>query len=127
MTPEQYLMQVRDINLRIRSLNGELLDAENENDEEYAKLLKEQIQKDIDRFKELKLRIRSEIGKIKDHKLSALLTNYYVRDMSWELVAAELNMNEKYVRDKLRVKAIKAFAAEYPNYFMKIPKSPKKP
>lgn len=124
MTPEQYLMQVRDINLRIRSLNGELKDAENENDEEYAKLLKEQIQKDIDKFKELKLRIRNEIGKLKDHRMSALLTNYYVRDMSWEMVAAELNMNEKYVRDKLRVKAIKAFAAEYPKYFVKSPEKP---
>lgn len=124
MTPEQYLMQVRNINLRIRSLNGELKDAENENDEEYAKLLKEQIQKDIDKFKELKLRIRNEIGKIKDHRMSALLTNYYVRDMSWEMVAAELNMNEKYVRDKLREKAIRAFASENPTYFTKSPKKP---
>lgn len=34
MTPEMYLMQVKDIDLRIRSLKEELKDAENEHDEE---------------------------------------------------------------------------------------------
>ena len=118
ITPEEYLLQIRNIDLRIRATQGELFDAENENDEEYANQLKKLIQKDLDKLKELKLRIRNEIQQLPDHRLSALLTDYYVRDMSWERVAAELNMNEKYVRDKLRVKAIKAFAAEYPKYFI---------
>lgn len=118
ITPEEYLMQIRNIDLRIRATQGELSDAENEEDIDYANQLKDQIQKDLDKFKEIKLRIRSEISQLKDHRLSALLIDYYVRDLSWERVAANLNMNEKYVRDKLRVKAIKAFAAEYPKYFI---------
>ena len=54
MTPEMYLMQVKDIDLRIRSLKGELKDAENENDEVYAEELRKRINEDIKRYKEIK-------------------------------------------------------------------------
>ena len=49
MTPEDYLMQVKDISLRIRSLEGELSDAKREKDTEYAAELERRIKEDIER------------------------------------------------------------------------------
>ena len=58
MTPEDYLMQIKDISLRIKSLEGELRDAEAEEDAEYAEELSARISADIVRYKELRLRIQ---------------------------------------------------------------------
>ena len=58
---EEYLSQVKDIDLRIRSLEGELHDVEAEQDVEYAEELKSRITTDIAAYKEVKLIIREEI------------------------------------------------------------------
>lgn len=119
MTPEMYLMQVKDIDLRIRSLQGELKDAEKECDEEYAEQLRKCIRKDIEHYKELKLRIREEIQQIGDSKLGTLLTEYYVRGRSWEQVGETIGIKDpKWVRTRLREKALKLFAARFPKYFL---------
>ena len=119
MTPEMYLMQVKDIDLRIRSLRGELKDAENEKDEEYAEQLRKRINEDIDKYKELKLRIRDEIQQIGNARLSVLLTEYYVRGRDWEQVAESLDLKDpKWVRTTLRERALKLFAGAFPKYFL---------
>lgn len=119
MTPEQYLMQVKNIDLRIRALEGELHDAEKENDTEYAEELREHIRSDITKHKEIRLRIRDEIQQITDHRLSTLLVEYYIRGKSWEQVAEALNVKSvKNTREHLRAAALKAFAAQFPKYFL---------
>ena len=119
MTPEMYLMQVKDIDLRIRSLRGELKDAENEKDEEYAEQLRKRINEDIEKYKELKLRIRDEIQQIGNARLSVLLTEYYVRGRDWEQVAESLDLKDpKWVRTTLRERALKLFAGAFPKYFL---------
>ena len=119
MTPEDYLMQVKDIDLRIRSLKGELQDTEAEGDTEYAEELRRRIRANISHFEELKLTIHDEIQQIGDHKLSALLTEYYIRGRTWEQVAETLGVRSvKNVRECLRAKALKLFAAQFPKYFL---------
>lgn len=119
MTPEMYLMQVKDLDLRIRSLQGELKDAENENDEEYAEELRKRINEDIKHYKESKLKIREEIQRIGNIRLSVLLTEYYVRGKTWEEVARMLDLKDpKWVRTTLRERALKLFAAAFPKYFL---------
>jgi ElaB/YqjD/DUF883 family membrane-anchored ribosome-binding protein len=119
MTPEMYLMQVKDLDLRLRSLKGELNDAENENDEEYAEELRKRINDDIKRYKESKLKIREEIQQIGNARLSVLLTEYYVRGRTWEEVARMLDLKDpKWVRTTLRERALKLFAASFPKYFL---------
>lgn len=119
MTPEDYLMQIKDISLRIKSLEGELRDAEAEEDAEYAEELSARISADIVRYKELRLRIRDEIQQIGDNKLSCLLTEYYVRGKTWEMVAEALGVKStKNVREGLHAKALKLFAATFPKYFL---------
>ena len=118
MTPEMYLMQVKDIDLRIRSLKEELKDAENEHDEEYAEQLRKRITEDIEKYKGLKLRIRDEIQQIGDTKLSILLTEYYVRGRRWEDVTEAVGMKSvKNVREGMHTRALKQFAAQFPKYF----------
>jgi len=119
MTPEDYLMQIKDISLRIKSLEGELHDAEAEEDTEYAEELSARISADIARYKELRFRIRDEIQQIGDNKLSCLLTEYYVRGKTWEMVAEALGVKStKNVREGLHAKALKLFAATFPKYFL---------
>lgn len=119
MTPEDYLMQVKNIDLRICSLQGELHDAEKEKDSDYAKELRKQIEDDIAKHKELKLRIRNEIQQLPDNRLSTLLIEYYVRGKSWEQVAIALGLkDEKNVRNALRPRALKLFASYFPKYFL---------
>lgn len=122
MTPEDYLMQIKDIGLRIKSLEGELHDAEAEDDTEYAEELRGRISADIARYKELRLRIRDEIQQIGNNRYSTLLTEYYIRGRTWEQVAEALNVKSiKNTRENLRAAALKAFAAHFPKYFIKIP------
>lgn len=119
MTPEDYLMQVKDIDLRIRSLEGELHDSEAENDTEYAEELRRRIKVGIAKHKELKLRIREEIQQIGDNRYSTLLTEYYIRGRTWEQVAEALNVKSiKNTRENLRAAALKSFAAHFPKYFI---------
>lgn len=120
MTPEDYLMQVKDIDLRIRSLEGELHDSEVIEDLEYAQELRQRIEKDKKRYELIKLRIRDEIQQIGDNKLSALLTEYYVRGRSWEQVTEALGVRSvKNTRENLRAAALKKFAEKYPQYFIR--------
>lgn len=119
MTPEDYLMQIKDIGLRIKSLEGELHDAEAEEDIEYSEELSARISADLARYKELRLRIRDEIQMIGDNRLSCLLTEYYVRGKTWEMVAEALGVKSiKNVREGLHTKALKLFAATFPKYFL---------
>ena len=119
ITPEDYLMQVKNIDLRISSLEGELHDAEKEHDTEYIEELKQHIQADLQRYKEIKLRIRDEIQQLPDHKLSTLLTEYYIRGKTWEMVAEAIGVKDaKWVRTRLHEKALKLFAGTFPKYFL---------
>lgn len=119
MTPEDYLMQVKNIDLRLSSLEAELRAANRERDTEYAEQLREQIKTDIECYKELKMRIRSEIQQINDNRLSTLLMEYYIRGNTWEMVAEAIGIKDsKWVRTRLREKALKLFAATYPKYFI---------
>lgn len=119
MTPEEYLLQVKNIDLRIKALEGELHDAEKENDSEYEEKLRSDIKRDLEKYKEIKLRIRNEIQQIEDHKLCTLLTEYYVRGKSWEQVAESINVKSiKNTRENLRAAALKKFAELYPQYFL---------
>lgn len=119
MTPEDYLMQVKNIDLRLSSLEAELRAANRERDTEYAEQLRERIKTDIECYKELKMRIRDEIQQINDNRLSTLLMEYYIRGNTWEMVAEAIGIKDaKWVRTRLREKALKLFAATYPKYFI---------
>ncbi len=119
ITPEDYLMQVKNIDLRLSSLEAELRAANRERDTEYAEQLREHIKTDIERYKELKMRIRSEIQQINDNRLSTLLMEYYIRGNTWEMVAEAIGIKDsKWVRTRLREKALKLFVATYPKYFI---------
>lgn len=119
MTPEMYLMQVKDIDLRIRSLQGELKDAENENDEGYADYLRKKIGTEVEQYTKTKIKIHDEIMQIKDNKLGTLLSEYYLRGKSWEQVTHAIGHSDpKWVRTRLREKALKLFAANFPEYFL---------
>lgn len=118
ITPEDYLMQVKNIDLRISSLEGELHDAEKEHDTEYAEELKQHIRADLQKYKEIKLRIRDEIQQLPNHKLSTLLTEFYIRGKSWEDVTAALGMRSvKNVREGLHKKALEAFERKFQKNF----------
>ena len=119
ITPEEYLMQIKDIGLRIKSLEGELRDTEAEEDAEYAEELSTRISEDIARYKELRLRIRDEIQQISDNRLSCLLTEYYVRGKTWEMVAEAIGVKDaKWTRTRLHDKALKLFTSTFPKYFL---------
>lgn len=112
-------MQVRNIDLRISSLESERMAARRERDTEYAEKLREIIDADLKRYKELKLRIREEILHLPDSRLSTLLMEYYIRGNTWEMVAAAINISDaKWVRTRLHEKALKLFVATYPKYFI---------
>lgn len=114
MNAEEYLEQVKNIDLRIRSLEGELSDSQAEEDTEYAEELRDRITASITTYKELKLRIRDEIQQIKDNRLSTLLTEFYIRGKSWEDVTAALGMRSvKNVREGLHKKALEAFERKF--------------
>ena len=119
ITVEEYLMQVRNIDLRISSLESERAAARRERDTEYAEKLRGIIDADLKRYKELKLRIREEILHLPDSRLSTLLMEYYIRGNTWEMVAAAINISDaKWVRTMLHEKALKLFVATYPKYFI---------
>ena len=119
MTPEDYLMQIKNIKLRIKALKGELKGDEAIKDPAYSTLLRERINADLIKYEALELRIREEIHEIEDHKLSALLIEYYVLGKSWEQVAEALDVKSvKNTRENLRSAALKAFAAKHPKYFL---------
>ena len=118
MNAEEYLEQVKNIDLRIRSLEGELSDSQAEEDTEYAEELRDRIAASITTYKELKLRIRDEIQQIKDNRLSTLLTEFYIRGKSWEDVTAALGMRSvKNVREGLHKKALEAFERKFQKNF----------
>ena len=119
MTPEDYLMQVKDISMSIKCLEGELQDAEKEHDTEYVEDRCEKLRARIRKRKELLSRIDEEIHSLPDNRLSALLGEYYIRGRSWEDVGETIGIKDsKWVRTRLHEKALKLFAAHYPKYFL---------
>ena len=118
MRAEKYLSQVEDIDLRIRSLKGELRDCENEADEEYARELRGRIRTDIEQYKQLKLHIREEIQALGDNRLSTLLSERYIRGRTWEQVTEAIGLKDiKNVRVKIHQAALEAFEQAHPEYF----------
>ena len=118
MRAEEYLSQVKDIDLRIRSLQGELRDYDNEADEEYAQELRSKVYADIEQYKKLRIRIREEIQSLADNQYSTLLSEYYIRGRSWEQVTDAIGKKDiKNVRDNIHGKALEAFEKAYPKYF----------
>lgn len=113
MTTVEYLSQIKDIDLRIRSLEGELHDIADE-DEEYADELSERIRSDVEHLKRVRLMIREQIQGLGDNRSIVLLTEYYVRGKSWEQVAAALNLRSiKNVREGAHRKALNLFEEKY--------------
>ena len=118
MTAQEYLMQIKDIDLRIRSLEGELNDSDAEEDEEYADELRARIESDIERYKGLRTAIREQIQQLRDNRSATLLTEYYVRGRSWEQVAAALDMKDvRNVRRGMHKKALKQFSNLFLNNY----------
>lgn len=114
MNVQDYLMQIKDIDLRIRSLEGELHDSSAEEDAEYADELRDRIEADIERCKEIRIRIRDQIQQLRDNRSVILLTEYYVRGRSWEQVAAALDLKSvKNVREGLHNKALEQFSKKF--------------
>lgn len=119
MTPEMYLMQVKNIDYRIAALEEELRIAENEKDEVYCAELCEKIHEDIQKFKKIKFRIRNEIQSLPDNRLSTLLSEFYVMNKRWEDVTSSIGAKSvKNTRERLKSEALKLFAATYPKYFI---------
>lgn len=118
MTTQEYLMQIKDIDLRIRSLEGELDDSDVEEDEEYADELRARILSDMERYKELRFVIREQIQELKDNRSATLLTEYYLRGRSWDQVAAALGMKSvKNVRTGMHTKALEQFSELFQNIY----------
>ncbi|MBQ8961630.1 MAG: hypothetical protein IJ071_10545 [Ruminococcus sp.] len=116
MSPESYLSQITDIDLRIRSLEGELADIDD--DDDYAHALADQISADLEEAKGLRLKIRREIQNVRDHKLCTLLMEKYVRGRSWEQVADAVDMRSvKHVRGEIHRQALEAFREANENIF----------
>ncbi|MBR4627770.1 MAG: hypothetical protein IKO47_08740 [Ruminococcus sp.] len=114
LTTVEYLSQIKDIDLRIRSLEGELHDTECEADKEYQEELISRIRADIEKYKRIKLTIRQQIQELGDNRSSVLLTEYYVRGKSWEQVADALGMKSiKHVREGMHKRAIELFSKKY--------------
>ena len=117
MNVQDYLMQIKDIDLRIRSLEGELHDSCAEEDAGYADELRDRIEADIERCKEIRIRIRDQIQQLRDNRSVILLTEYYVRGRSWEQVAAALDLKSvKNVREGLHNKALEQFLKKFGKY-----------
>ena len=110
MTTIEYLEQIKDIDLRIRSLEGELHDAEWKVDKEYQEELIGRIKADIDKQKRIRLTIRQQIQELGDNRSIVLLTEYYVRGRSREQVTDALGMRSvKHVREGMHARAISLF------------------
>lgn len=125
MTTEEYLSQVCDIELRIKSLESELHDSEAESDEKYREYLQSQIKSDIEKCKGLKIKIRNEIQSIPDNTYATLLSEKYIRGASWEQVAERLSYSDKkHVSKVLHSKALKAFEKLYENNYKNSPLYP---
>lgn len=119
MKAENYLMQVKDIDLRIRSLQGELKDCDAEDDEDFARELRSRIYSDLEQHKRLKVQIREEIQALGNNLYSTLLSEYYIRGRSWEQVAQALGKKDvKNVRLNIHSRALKAFEKAYPKVFL---------
>ncbi len=121
MTVIEYLNQVKDIDLRIRSLEGELADSCSEDDAEYAEELRSRIEENLAICKELRLKIREEIQHLGDNRSCVLLTEYYIRGRSWEDVAAALDKKSvKHVREGMHQRALNLFSEKYSKIFSEI-------
>lgn len=117
LTTVEYLSQIKDIDLRIRSLEGELNDI-SEEDEEYADELCERIRADVNRLKKVRLMIRDQIQGLGDNRSVVLLMEYYVRGKSWEQVTAAVGMKSvKHVRTGMHIKALRQFESKYKKFF----------
>jgi len=122
MTTIDYLSQIKDIDLRIRSLEGELHDSALQDDPEYMEELQARIKSDISKYKKLRIEIREQIQQLKDNKAVILLTEYYVRGRSWEQTAAALEMKSvKHVRECMHKRAIELFLKKYGKYYLSTP------
>lgn len=118
MTVETYLLQVKDIDLRIRSLQGELYECRRDGDEAYVKELESSITANIEKYQSLKLRIRDEIQSLDDNRYVTLLSEYYVKGKSWEDVTEALGKKDtKHVRTTLHERALKSFSEKFSKFF----------
>lgn len=70
-------------------------------------LLSDEINKDVDTLVDLRADIEKAINLMDDEKLKDLLYLRYIRGMTWELVAEEMEYNYSYIVHDLHEKALK--------------------
>lgn len=108
MTTKEYLEQVENIDIRIKSLAMQERRLRNKQGDE--KSLQELINNLRDESIELQKKITAEIYSMKDNRYSALLAEKYLNGATWEQIAASLGYNSvKYVRKVLFPRALAEF------------------
>ncbi|MBP5379531.1 MAG: hypothetical protein J6Y64_08335 [Ruminococcus sp.] len=119
ITPEDYLLQLRHIDKRIVAIDVTKKRVQEIRDIEKAQELQKQLDQEEEQRTELVLRLTDEIRQLPDNRLSTLLISYYVNNLTWEDTAKAIGINDaKWVRTRLKEKALKLFAAYYPKYFL---------
>ena len=75
--------------------------------ERYSEL-SETVDRERERLDSIMAEITALIAQVEDNTLAALLQDRYVRCLTWEQVATELNYNQTYVIKHLHPKALQA-------------------
>lgn len=97
MTVKQYLLGVKNIDMRIESLNG------------YP-----QEQKKLRAFKET---VTNQIHGLRDNRHATLLEYRYLQGLKWSEVTDKLKYPDAdYVRRHLHATSLREFEMQYPNY-----------
>lgn len=112
MTAKEYLEQIENIDVRIKSLAMQEYRLRNkQGDEKSLKELIGLIKNLRNESIELQKKITAEIYSLKDNRYSVLLAEKYLNGATWEEITLMLGYkDEKYVRTTLHSKALKEFA-----------------
>lgn len=112
MTAKEYLEQIENIDIRIKSLAMQKRRLNNRgwNNDEMREL-----EQDIERLKanyiSLQKKITKEIYSMTNHAYASLLSAKYLSGATWEEITLMLGYkDEKYVRTTLHSKALKEFS-----------------
>lgn len=111
MTAKEYLEQIENIDVRIKSLAMQEYRLRNkQGDEKPLKELIGLIENLRNESIELQKKITAEIYSLKDNRYSVLLAEKYLNGATWEEIATSLGYNSvKYVRTVMFPKALAEF------------------
>ncbi len=111
MTNKEYLEQVENIDMKIKSLAMQEVYLRNKRGSEKSlHELRDLIENMSEKFIELQKKITVEIYSMKNSMYSAILGAKYLSGATWEEVAAMIGYSDvKYVRTVLHEKALKEF------------------